>query len=218
MIARRISAVILIFLSGIVLAGCGGDGTKSSSSSTDGCEDVDAPSTRSETRKPPSSSLDPSKTWTAAVETSCGTFTIRLDVEQSPNTTASFASLARSGFFDDTTFHRIVPGFVIQGGDPTGTGKGGPGYSVVDSPAAGTSYTHGVVAMANSEVDPAGTARSQFFVTTADVELPPDYAVLGKVVSGLAVVDRIGQFGDANDPEGRPTRVVVVRRVTVSSS
>ena len=94
-------------------------------------------------------------------------FTIRLAVKTSPATTASFVSLARKGYFDHTIFHRIVPGFVIQGGDPTATGAGGPGYTTVDRPPSSTRYTLGVAAMAKARHQPAGAGGSQFFVVTA---------------------------------------------------
>jgi peptidyl-prolyl cis-trans isomerase B (cyclophilin B) len=212
---------------GAALAGCGGSVAKSStpppptsqSTAEGACPRVSAPKPRSERRKPPGTSLDVSKTWTARVVTSCGSFTIRLDVKGSPHTTASFVSLARSGFYDDTIFHRIVPGFVIQGGDPTATGTGGPGYSVVDTPPATTKYGLGVVAMAKAQAEPAGTSGSQFFVVTGDASfLTPDYAVLGTVVDGMAVADKIGKLGDVSDPNGTPTQIVVVDRITISSS
>jgi len=158
--------------------------------------------------------LDPAKTYDVALQTNYGSFTIRLAVKTSPNATGSFVSLAKKGFFDGTKFHRIIPGFVIQGGDPTGTGTGGPGYTTVDPVPASTRYVHGVAAMAKTGSQPAGTAGSQFFVMTADSNLPPDYAVLGRVVRGLAVVDRIGKFGDAT---GTPSRRVVVQHATVST-
>ncbi len=209
----RVAALGVVVALAAVLAGCGGGSSKSST----GCPQVSAPKPRSESRKPPTTPLDASKSWTATVDTSCGPFTIKLDVKGSPNTTASFVSLARSGFFDDTTFHRIVPGFVIQGGDPTATGTGGPGYSVVDKPAAKTTYPKGVVAMAKSQTEPAGTSGSQFFVVTGDASfLTPDYAVLGKVVDGMAVVDKIGKLGDPKTEQ--PTQAVVVKRITISSS
>ncbi len=168
---------------------------------------------------PPATRLDARRRWTATFVTTCGSFAVRLDVRDSPRTTASFVFLARRGFYDDTIFHRIVPGFVIQGGDPTGSGLGGPGYSVRDRPPAHVVYGHGVVAMAKTAIEPAGTSGSQFFVVTArDAQLPPDYAVLGRVVEGIAVVDLIGRFGNRSDPTGRPTRLVVLRRVLVSSS
>jgi cyclophilin family peptidyl-prolyl cis-trans isomerase len=182
------------------------------------CPKVKTPKPRNESRKKPKSHLDSRKTWTATVTTSCGTFRVRLAVKTSPNTTASFASLARSHYFDRTIFHRVVPGFVIQGGDPTQTGGGGPGYSVVDKPPASTRYTLGTVAMAKTQTDPSGASGSQFFVVTGDASfLTPDYAVLGRVVSGLPVALAISRYGDVNDPAGKPTRVVVVRTITISS-
>lgn len=150
----------------------------------------------------------------AVVQTSEGTFTIRLDDEDSPNTVGSFEKLARKGFFNGTIFHRIVPGFVIQGGDPTGTGTGGPGYTTVDVPPSGTRYARGIVAMAKTAEQPAGTAGSQFFVVTgADAGLPAEYAVLGKVVGGLPVVARIGRLGDPQTE--KPTKRVTVRAITI---
>ena len=150
----------------------------------------------------------------ATVHTTHGEFSFQLDSEASPKAVASFVELAGKGFFDGTVFHRIVPGFVIQGGDPTGTGTGGPGYSTVDPPAAGTTYEQGVVAMAKTASDPPGTAGSQFFVVTADdAGLPPDYAVIGRVVDGLDAVLAIGELGDASQ---KPTERVVVESVTVA--
>jgi peptidyl-prolyl cis-trans isomerase B (cyclophilin B) len=159
--------------------------------------------------------LDRSKTTTVGVLTNFGRFDIRLDVKDSPCTTSSFAALVRKGFFDGTRFHRIVPGFVIQGGDPTGTGKGGPGYTVQDIPPADSTYTKCVVAMAKTGAEPPGTSGSQFFVVTAaDAGLPPQYAILGTVTKGLSVVDRIGKLG--NPATERPTRKVVIQRMIVA--
>jgi cyclophilin family peptidyl-prolyl cis-trans isomerase len=150
---------------------------------------------------------------TATVQTSHGEFGFELDDDASPKAVASFVELARKGFFEGTVFHRIVPGFVIQGGDPTGTGTGGPGYSTVDPPPPGTTYEHGVVAMAKTATDPPGTAGSQFFVVTADdAGLPPDYAVIGRVTEGLDVVRQIGELGDAAQ---QPTERVVVEAVAI---
>jgi peptidyl-prolyl cis-trans isomerase B (cyclophilin B) len=160
------------------------------------------------------SPLDPAKTYTVNVRTNLGAFALALDVKDSPCTSSSFASLVRKGFFDGTLFHRIVPGFVIQGGDPTGTGRGGPGYTVVDVPPRDARYTRGVVAMAKTSSEPPGTSGSQFFVVTAaDSGLAPDYALLGKVTKGLDVVERIGRLGNALE---RPTRKVTVLQMTVS--
>ena len=148
--------------------------------------------------------------------TNCGSFTIRIDQAQSPHSAASFVSLVKLGFFDATIFHRIVPGFVIQGGDPTATGAGGPGYTTIDKPPSAAAYTHGVVAMAKTASQPAGTSGSQFFiVTVANANLPADYAIIGKVTRGLAVVDRIGKLGDANQ---QPTMVVEIEHASVKVS
>ncbi len=116
----------------------------------------------------PTARLVATKTYDVRFATNCGSFTIRLAVKTSPETTASFVSLVNKGYFDHTIFHRIVPGFVVQGGDPTATGTGGPGYTTVDPPPASTQYTLGVAAMAKAPSEPAGAAGSQFFVVTAD--------------------------------------------------
>jgi cyclophilin family peptidyl-prolyl cis-trans isomerase len=132
-----------------------------------------------------------------------------------PCTTASFAALVRKKFFDGTRFRRIVPGFVVQGGDPTGTGTGGPGYTVVDAPPATARYTKGAVAMAKTGAEAPGTSGSQFFlVTAADVGLRPEYALLGRVTRGLAVVERIGKLGDPATEQ--PTRRVVIESMSVA--
>jgi peptidyl-prolyl cis-trans isomerase B (cyclophilin B) len=159
--------------------------------------------------------LDKSKAYTVDVLTNFGQFNIRLDVADSPCTTSSFASLVRKHFFDGTIFHRIVPSFVIQGGDPTATGTGGPGYSVRDVPPRNSLYTEGVVAMAKSQAEPPGTAGSQFFVVTSvNAGLPPVYAILGVVTKGLKTVRKIARFG--NPENEKPTRRVVVLRMLVT--
>jgi cyclophilin family peptidyl-prolyl cis-trans isomerase len=159
--------------------------------------------------------LDPKRPHTVDVLTNLGSFAFRLDVEDSPCVTSSFAALVRKRFFDGTVFHRIVPGFVIQGGDPTATGTGGPGYTVVDVPPGNSLYTEGVVAMAKSGTEPRGAAGSQFFIVTApDAGLPPDYAILGVVTKGLRVVERIGRLG--NRVTQKPTQRIVVLRMTLA--
>jgi cyclophilin family peptidyl-prolyl cis-trans isomerase len=159
--------------------------------------------------------LKKSTAYTVAVFTSLGRFDFRLDVEDSPCTTSSFAALIRKRFFDGTRFHRIIPGFVIQGGDPTATGRGGPGYTVRDVPPRNSLYTEGVVAMAKSTAEPSGTAGSQFFVVTAaNAGLPPEYAILGVVTKGLRVVEKIGRLG--NPVNEAPTRRIVVLRMIVA--
>ena len=201
-----------------VLAGCGGGGGKhATGTSTDahGCVAVTAPAPKQRSEPKPRAQLDATKAYDVTLRTNCGSFTIRLDVKTSPATTASFVSLARRRYFDHTIFHRIVPGFVIQGGDPTARGAGGPGYETVDKPPTGARYTHGVVAMAKTPTEAPGTAGSQFFVVTGDdARLPPDYAILGKVTKGLDVVDRIGALGDQQTEH--PTETVEIERATVT--
>jgi peptidyl-prolyl cis-trans isomerase B (cyclophilin B) len=159
--------------------------------------------------------LDPATPYVVAVETNLGSFTISLDVDESPCATASFAALVRKGFFDGTSFHRIVPGFVVQGGDPTGKGTGGPGYTVRDRIPGGSIYVKRDVAMAKTATEPPGTSGSQFFIVLADnAGLQPDYALLGSLGRGWDLVQRIGLLGDP--ATGKPTRKVVVRRMTIS--
>jgi cyclophilin family peptidyl-prolyl cis-trans isomerase len=212
---------LLVLSLALLLAGCGGsddgDGDAGTTTTTTaaGCESVEAPAKRDAPQlTAPTGTLDPGKTWSLTFETNCGDFTVQLDPSLAPEATNSLVFLAREGFFDDTVFHRIVPGFVIQGGDPTQTGTGGPGYATLDVPPGAARYTKGTVAMAKSGLEPAGTAGSQFFVVTADgVNLPAEYAIVGKVSEGMDVVDRIGELGDA---EERPTQPVVISTVTVS--
>ncbi len=212
----------------LVAAGCGGDDKGSEAEATPeaaestpettetGCQKVDKPASKGPGKlSKPTETLDSAKTYTATVTTSCGEFQIELDVKQAPKTSASFAHLAEEGFYDDTTFHRIIAGFVIQGGDPLGDGTGGPGYSVVEAPPKNLSYTRGVVAMAKGGTEPFGASGSQFFVVTGeDVGLPAQYALLGKVTEGQDVVDTIGT--SATDPATeQPIDPVVIESVTV---
>ena len=197
-------------------AGCGGDDEPSASGNGE-CESVEAPAPREPgTHEAPTEPLAATTSYGLTFETSCGTFSVALDLALAPNAAASLVALAGAGYFDDTVFHRIVPGFVIQGGDPTAKGTGGPGYKTVDVPPAGSRYVKGTFAMAKGGQEPAGTSGSQFFVVTgADVGLPPDYAIVGEVTEGLDVVERIGELGDASE---QPTQPVVIRRVTVTQS
>lgn len=148
-------------------------------------------------------------------ETTHGNFTLEIDGSLAPCNGDSLVDLAKKGFFNGTRFHRIVPGFIIQGGDPTATGNGGAGYTTLDAPPPDTQYTKGVVAMAKSSFEPPGTGGSQFFIVTADnANLPPDYAVIGKIVEGMSVVDRIGKLG--NRQTEAPTQRIVIKRTVVS--
>jgi len=203
-----------------VAAGCGGgddqaEGTTTTTSTAAGeCRSVEAPAPREqETREAPSEPLAEGTIYSLVVETSCGSFTIELDTESAPDTATSLVALARDGYFDDTIFHRVVPGFVIQGGDPTQTGSGGPGYQTVDAPPQNAAYVRGVVAMAKTELEAAGTAGSQFFVVTGeDIGLPADYAIVGEATEGFDAVERIDTLGVGDGPPSQP---VVIERASV---
>lgn len=182
-----------------------------------GCEAVETPPGRELQLSAPELKAPPAGT-TATVSTSCGDFTIELASAEAPKTTASFVSLADKDVYEDVAFTRIAPGFVIQGGDPTGTQSGGPGYTVEEAPPKNLVYKTGVVAMAKSGAEPPGTSGSQFFVVTApaDAGLPPDYALVGQVSSGMDVVDRIASIGTASGSDGPPKSPVVIKSVTIN--
>jgi len=209
---KRAAPLLLVLL----LAACGGgNGGKTTEAAKGSCSNA-TEETHERTMSNEHLKLDPNKMYRIVFETNCGTFTVTLDPKLAPNATGSLVSLTKRGYFDDTFFHRIALGFVIQGGDPTGSGSGGPGYATHDKVPQNASYVHGVVAMAKTGTDPAGTAGSQFFVVTAqDAQLQPDYAIVGKVTAGLDVVDRIGKLGNASE---QPTRAVVISKVKVETS
>ncbi len=215
----------IVLLCGVALAACGGDDSPADESEATpppataaACDAAETPEPKGEgDLAKPKARLDRSKTYVATVSTNCGDFEITLDAKQAPRTGGSFKSLADKGFYDGTTFHRIVAGFVIQGGDPRGDGTGGPGYSVVEPPPDGISYSKGVVAMAKTPTEAPGTSGSQFFVVTAeDAQLAPDFAVLGEVTRGQEVVDKIGvlQTDPATDV---PVEPVVISSVKVTA-
>ena len=227
---RRLLLLLALLASLAAVAGCGGDDEPADNTATTtteepapadaGCEEVDPPEPKGEQKlKKPKLKLDPSKTYTAKVVTSCGEFSIQLDAKRAPKTGGSFVALAKAGFFDDTTFHRVAKGFVIQGGDPSGDGTGGPGYSVVEAPPEDLQYTRGVVAMAKTGTEAAGTSGSQFFVVTGeDTGLPPDYALLGEVTEGMETVDRIAVVETVPPEDGNPTAPIVIESITIEES
>src|SRR5262245_21703941 len=231
--ARLVASLLLLAAVLLLAAACGSDDEDAESAATTeagaattsagsetgagGCQDVEAPAPRTEgTLKAPTKPL-PEGDYSAVVTTNCGAFTIELTQAASPNAVNSFVTLAEDGFFDDTVFHRIVPGFVIQGGDPTATGTGGPGYQTVDTPAQTTQYPFGTVAMATGAADPPGAAGSQFFVVTApDAQLPPEYAVIGRVTEGSDVVMQIGMLGDPATEQ--PTQPFVIESIEIEKT
>jgi cyclophilin family peptidyl-prolyl cis-trans isomerase len=199
----------------VILIANSGGGEKGGNAG--GCEDVSAPAPKQVRERKPTLRLDRSKTYLATVATSCGTFVIRLDAKQAPKTGGSFVTLARDHFYDGLGFHRIAPGFVIQGGDPAGNGSGGPGYKIRERPPAGIVYSEGTVAMAKAGAEPAGTSGSQFFVVTgSNANLPPEYALLGRVTEGLPVVHRIEDLASTSD--GPPSKPVVIEKISISES
>ena len=167
----------------------------------------------------PSEKLDATRTYVATVKTNCGTFEITLDAKRAPKTGGSFKYLADRGFYDGLLIHRIVPGFVFQGGDPEGTGQGGPGYTVVEAPPKDLKYDKYVVAMAKTGADPKGASGSQFFVVTGPdaAQLTPDYALLGKVTAGQDVADKIGAI--ITDPRSDfPDDPVLIESIAVAET
>lgn len=163
---------------------------------------------------PPPMLVDAAKRYTATMTTSKGTLTIALDPIAAPVTTNNFVFLARWHYFDGIAFHRVIPGFVLQGGDPTGTGTGGPGYRFEDELPKPGRYELGSLAMANAGPD---TNGSQFFVISGPdgMALPPKYSLFGKVISGLETVATIDALGT---PGGKPKEDVTIVKVTITEA
>jgi cyclophilin family peptidyl-prolyl cis-trans isomerase len=181
------------------------------------CNDTKPPDNpnRPTFKEPPPMTIDAAKKYTATMETSCGKIEIDLDPKAAPKTVNSFVFLAKQKFFDGLTFHRVVKDFVIQGGDPQGTGSGGPGYEFEDElPQAG--YKIGSLAMANSG---ANTNGSQFFIITGNegAQLPSKYNLFGQVTSGVEVAQKLETFAqDPPDPNGKPSRTLYILKVTIA--
>jgi peptidyl-prolyl cis-trans isomerase B (cyclophilin B) len=213
LIALAVFALIAIGVVAAILIGRGGGSDSSATASASGCRQVEAPKPKSVSFKAPKQTVARGEELTAVVKTSCGSFDIALDAKRAPKTVNSFVFLSEEGFYDDLTFHRVAPEFVIQGGDPLGTGTGGPGYSVDEKPPASLAYTKGVVAMAKSSAEPPGRSGSQFFVVlSADAGLPPEYALVGKVDKGFDVVERIGKLGT---PAEKPKQTVLIEKISI---
>jgi len=159
---------------------------------------------------PPPLAIDAAKRYTATLETSAGTMTAELLPGEAPLTVNNFVFLAGEGFYDGVVFHRVIAGFMIQGGDPTGTGSGGPGYRFRDEPVR-LGYKRGTLAMANAGPN---TNGSQFFIMHADYGLPPNYTIFGRLTAGHDVLDAI-----ATAPKGandRPHDPVPIDTVTIT--
>jgi cyclophilin family peptidyl-prolyl cis-trans isomerase len=153
---------------------------------------------------PPPLTVDATKKYTAEISTSAGDMTAELFPGDAPRTVNNFVFLARDGFYEGVIFHRVIPGFMIQGGDPTGTGTGGPGYKFEDEPVS-KRYTRGTLAMANAGPN---TNGSQFFIMHSDYGLPPNYTIFGKLTSGEEVVDTIANAPkNSNDRPNEPVKI-----------
>ena len=179
------------------------------------CPPLDGSAERTSSfENPPPMCIDTKKTYTATVTTSKGEFTIELLDDEAPKTVNSFVVLSRYKFYEGVPFHRIIPGFVVQGGDPTTTGSGGPGYEFEDELPDAGAYEVGSLAMANSGAD---TNGSQFFIVTGDqgVALPPNYSLFGKVTEGMDVVMEIEAVGSES---GTPTEEVKIESIEIAES
>lgn len=162
---------------------------------------------------PPSLEIDLAKSYSATLHTNHGDIEIEFDAARSPQTVNNFVFLARDGFYNGVIFHRVISGFMIQGGDPTGTGRGGPGYKFRDEIEGPGSYSRGTVAMANAGPN---TNGSQFFIMHNDGGLPHSYTIFGKVTEGMEVVDAIA--ATPTDRSDRPNSDCTINRVTITEA
>ena len=165
--------------------------------------------------QPPKMTIDKTKAYTAVLHTTAGDITVSLHASDTPVTVNNFVHLAESGFYNNTIFHRVIKGFMIQGGDPRGNGTGGPGYTFADEPFHGD-YIRGTVAMANSGPN---TNGSQFFIMQEDNNLPHNYVIFGDVTGGMDVVDTIANAPVTESGSGemsKPVKPVTVTSVSIS--
>jgi peptidyl-prolyl cis-trans isomerase B (cyclophilin B) len=235
---RRAVPLVLALLTAALLAGCSVPGRGGESTSTvqapaestaaaptlkpgaDGCDHHVPPYANEKkptyTEPLPDPLVPPTATWTVTMITSCGPITMTLDPTIGGAAASSFAALARSGFYDGLTFHRVVPGFVVQGGDPDGNGSGGPGYTVDAAPPTDYRYSVGDVAMAKAGNEPAGAAGSQFFIVSTEsggAQLQPLYAVVGHVTDATSAetLKKIDKLGVADGPPVEPVYIWTAR-------
>jgi len=152
----------------------------------------------------PTMQIDKNASYSAVLNTSEGKITLKLNAQQTPITVNNFVYLAEEGFYDQTIFHRVIDGFMIQGGDPEGNGTGGPGYRFDDEPFEGE-YNRGTVAMANAGPN---TNGSQFFIMHQDYALPKNYVIFGQVTEGLEIVDKIARAEVKTSPSGEQSQPV----------
>ena len=225
--SRRRTLVVTVVVIAVValvagLTGAFGGGTsskKAAAPKAPPCPKADGSSPRTASfSAAPSMCIDTSKTYTATMQTSQGgPITIALDAKQAPKTVNNFVFLARYHFYDGLTFHRIVPDFVIQGGDPQGNGQGSPGYKFDDELPKAGEYKLGSLAMANSGPN---TNGSQFFIITGQqgAGLPPQYSLFGQVTAGMDAVNKIAALAVPGAPNGEPKEKVTITSVTIQES
>ena len=220
------TAPVLLTAAVLALAGCGSTSTGTSETSSATSEAAAADSSpvecppadgsaqqRTSFPSPPPMCIDPAKTYTATMETDAGSMTITLDPQKAPKTVNNFVVLSRYHYYDGLTFHRVIQGFMAQGGDPQGTGAGGPGYEFEDELPKAGEYQVGSVAMANAGPD---TNGSQFFIISgeAGVQLPPNYSLFGQLSEGTETLQKIEADGNAAD--GPPATVHKITKVTIT--
>jgi cyclophilin family peptidyl-prolyl cis-trans isomerase len=219
---RRVASLALVALASVAFGACATNGSSPSAAPSSGV-DPSASAGSGATGECPTSQPEPlatGETRTVTIETAEGTITLALDADLSPVAVANFVALAECGYYDGVVFHRLVPGFVIQGGDPTGTGTGGPGYTIADEPVT-TEYGRGTVAMARTQAP--NSVGSQFFIVLDDaaqgaLASANTYQIIGEVSGGMEVVDAIGAMPNSGDANGNQAiEPVAMTSVTVSA-
>lgn len=214
-----LAMAMTVVLLASVIVGCGSSADEPAVIDANGCEKADQPSSKSVDVQRPTKVLDPNGNHFVKIDTNCGDFTIQLDAKSNPRTAASFAHLAQEGLYNNTWFHRIVEGFVVQGGDPSGDGTGGSGYDISEPPTG--KYKVGTVAMAKGGGDPSGTSSSQFYIVIGvdGTDLPPDYAIAGEVSAGMDTVMKIAGYApEPGVPDATPTGVALIKSATYETT
>ena len=206
--------LLMLMASIVIIMACGGSTTPSETIPIQEATSLMEEGTMQQWSDPPELSLDSSVDYFATLITSKGDVTVRLLVTEVPLTANNFVYLSRQGFYNGVKFHRIIEGFMAQSGDPTGTGRGGPGYRFNDEPVE-RDYLRGTLAMANSGPN---TNGSQFFIMHQDYPLPKNYTIFGLVTNGLDVVDLIATTPVEPSPTGErsmPSELVTIDRIDI---
>lgn len=224
---RLMLVLVLVLTTVIALGGCGQKNQSSSDSSSANKGTAEPSGTTTEQqaktwKEAPAMTIDPNKKYSAKISTSKGDFTIELFAKDAPITVNNFVFLAKQGFYDGITFHRIIESFMIQTGDPLGNGTGGPGYTIQDELNGPHKYEEGIVAMAKSRAP--NSAGSQFFIGTGpDIDglnRMPDYPIFGKVIDGMDTVKKIAatptEMDDLSGEQSKPSEKVTINSITIN--